>query len=193
MTLQRRFFSQYYLSRWCRNEGNCDPEQVKNHLQMWIAGFAFFSWLPDLPEQQFGTTLSSFVHDFVGDQALNGINTFVTSAFGPEWIKHFQIIQSIRDTMEFDNKQPHPSNLVQMFIPYPTITQPWVNLTSMPRNITLMTKFLLYSGYMESVSKHYSTSKDDVVKTELGRFPYRLRETYKVRIHVLLLQMYSDF
>ena len=38
-----------YLKRWCSDYGgNCDPMLVKKELMVWIAKFAFFSWLPDL-------------------------------------------------------------------------------------------------------------------------------------------------
>ena len=197
-TLQIRFFSDYYLSRWCRNEGNCDPEEVKKHLMLWIARFAFFSWLPDLPEQKFGTIMSSSVDDYVGKRATEGSSTFIKSAFGEDWVEYFQnsnqVARKKRGSLSFSDEkpgvmrsqnqniqQPHPLNLMQLFVPNP-LPSPFINLTSMPRNVSKMVKFFLFSGYAEAISKQKNISVADIVRQELERFPYELKDTFIVRL-----------
>ena len=57
---------------------------------LWIAKFAFFSWLPNLPEHKFGTIMSSYVDDYVGERAVEGLGTFIASALGEDWVEYFQ-------------------------------------------------------------------------------------------------------
>ena len=78
-------------------------------------------------------------------------------------------------------KQPHPLNVMQLFVPHPLFL-PWLNLNSMPRNATLMAKLFLYSGYVEAISKQGGISAEDIVKQELERFPYKLKDMFIVRM-----------
>ena len=196
-TLMIRFFSDYYLDKWCKYEIECNPDTIKKHLMLWIAKFAFFSWLPELPDPKFGRTMSSFPYEFVGERAKEGFSTFITSALGENWLEYFQndykdsrkrrslVYQDVSDARDQHQiTQPHPLALMELFVPKP-LPLPPVNLTTMPRNSTLLTKLLLYSGYVEAISKQDNTSADDVVKQELKRFPYKVKGMFIVRGYLL--------
>ena len=175
MTMRTRFFSTKYLGSWCENEAQCDSNEIKIKLMLWLAKFAFFSWLPDLPEHDFGTTLASFVQDFIGEKGKDGFNTFVGAAFGDNWLKHFKM-------KDGQMKRPHPSNIMQLFVPSPAFSPPSVDLNSLPRNFTKLSKLLLYQGFVKAKSKMEGMSSGSgFVEEKLNLYPYTLKENSNVR------------
>ena len=168
----KRFFGKFYLKSWCENEAHCDMKEIKMHLMLWLAKFAFFSWLPDLPEKDFGRTLAGYVQDYVGEEGKEGFDTFVKVTLGDSWLKHFHL-------NDYQIKLPHPSNIMQIFVPY-SLFNPLVDLNSMPRNVPRLAKLLLYKGFVESVAKRDGISVRDMVKKELRTYPYTVKDNFTV-------------
>ena len=172
LTMMKRFFGTFYLKSWCKNEAQCDIKQIKMRLMLWLAKFAFFSWLPDLPEEDFGTTLAGYVQDYLGEEGKEGFDTFVKVTLGDSWLMHFHL-------NDYQMTLPHPSNLMQIFVPY-SLFNPLVDLNSMPRNVPRLAKLLLYKGFVESVAKRDGISVRDVVKKELANYPYTVKDNFTV-------------
>ena len=170
--MRLRFFSDKYLDSWCKNEAQCNSKNIKINLMLWLAKFAFFSWLPDLPEHDFGTTLASFVENFIGKKGIEGFNTLLGVVFGDAWLQHFEMNDS-------QMRCPHPSNIMQLFVPSPSYPPPSVDLNSMPRNFTKLAKLLLYQAYVKARSKKGTMSSDHGL--ELNFYPYTMRENLNVR------------
>ena len=177
-TMRTRFFSTMYLDSWCKNEAHCDSKDIKINLMLWLAKFAFFSWLPDLPEHDFGTTLASFVEDYLGDKGKEGFDTFAGAAFGDSWFKHVKM-------KDYQMRRPHPSNIMQLFVPSPAVSPPSIDLSSMPRNFTRFAKLFMYQGFITSQSKMDGVpSGNGLAEEDLKIYPYPVRNNSHVsRFH----------
>ena len=174
LRLVTRLFSDYYLSKWCKYEAHCDKEEIKGALKLQLAKFAFFSWLPDLPEDNFGTTLANYVTSYAGDRGKEGFNTFVKTTLGDDWLQQFAVKDDIINW-------PHPFHLMRLFVPNHYGKPQTSNHNSMPRNVTKMAKLLLYSGFVEAYAKQKDISVSDIVKKELVNYPYMLKDNFTVR------------
>jgi hypothetical protein len=69
--------------------------------------FAFFSWLPNLPETDFGKTISSYATSY--DNA-TGFDKMITTVFGTDKTFTFHV-ESVKESW------PHPAELLQFLIP----------------------------------------------------------------------------
>ena len=175
VTLNMRLFSNYYLSKWCKYEAHCDKTEVEKTLMLWLAKFAFISWLPALPEDDFGTILANYAEDYEGDLGKEGYNTLFKAVLGDDWLTHFP-----RWDITYDN-WPHPFFVMQHFVKETVFTLPLVNNYTMPRNITNMAKLLIFPSFVRASAKLRDTSVMDVVKMELDNYPYKLKENFTVR------------
>ena len=173
LTLKKRLFTNYYLSKWCKYEAHCDRNEVEHNLMLWLAKFAFFSWLPDLPEDDFGTTLADYMNAFAGDRGKEGFNTFVTTTLGDDWLRQF----SIKDD---DIYRPHPFHLMRLFVSNYANTHRWAYHNSMPRNVSKMAKLLMYPSFAASYAKQKDISVIDTVKQELNKYPYKTKDNFSV-------------
>ena len=173
-TLAIRLFSDHYLSRWCKYEAHCDKPEVEKTLMLWMAKFAFISWLPDLPEDDFGTLLANYAENYVGDQGKEGYITLFRAVLGDDWLKHFFRWDDVASW-------PHPFYVMQHFVKKPRKHLPLDNNNTMPRNVTNMAKLLIYPSFVQALAKLENTSVIDIVKRELVNYPYVLKDNLTVR------------
>ena len=175
--LVTRLFSDHYLSKWCKYEAHCDKKEVERTLMLWLAKFAFLSWLPNLPEEDFGTILANYPEDYVGDQGNEGYNTIFRAVLGDDWMKHFS------KEYEYElSAWPHPFYVMQHFVKNTIFYLPLVNNNNtMPRNVTNMAKLLIYPSVVQAFAKLENTSVIDIVKRELDIYPYMLKDNLTVR------------
>ena len=191
LTLVKRLFSNYYLGRYCKYEAHCDKEEAEGALMMQMAKFAFFSWLPDLPENDFGTSLANHVISYVGFKGKEGFDTFVKATLGVDWgdnwLHHFALEDNVFESPHPNEddvvERPHPNDLMRIFIPNYAGKKTWTYNNTIPRNFTRMAKLLLYSGFTKSYAREKKISVSDVVKLELNNYPYLLRDDFIVRNH----------
>jgi hypothetical protein len=74
----------------------------------WLLRFAFFTWLPNLPEKDFGKIISGYATSF--DNA-TGFAKIMKSVFGSDKTFHFKAASNKTKLW------PHPSELLQFLIP----------------------------------------------------------------------------
>ena len=174
VTLNKRLFSSHYLSKWCKYEAHCDKTEVEKTLMLWLAKFAFLSWLPNLPEEDFGTILANYPEDYEGDRGKEGYNNLFRTVLGDDWLKHF----FKRDGSNW----PHPFLVMQHFVKKTIFRLPLVNNNNtMPRNVTNMAKLLIYPSVVQAFAKLENTSVIDIIKRELDNYPYMLKDNLTVR------------
>ncbi len=50
--------SDFKMKKWCADTGTCTFEDLRRQLRVWILRLSFMAWLPNLPEENFGTTMA---------------------------------------------------------------------------------------------------------------------------------------
>ena len=74
---------------------------------------------------------------------------------------------------------PHPLNIMRFFVPHT-----WVHTNTprfVPRNISALSKLLMYPTFVKWKSHAYGISTSDVLKRELNLYPYTQRNDFVVR------------
>jgi hypothetical protein len=142
----RMFFgSTKYVKSWCKIIGKCTMGGVEKMTRRWILKYAFFSWLPNLPENNFGTTVASIVSSYDNKA---GFDALMTGVFGKEG--------SVRLVQAPNDKQwPHAAELMQFFIPssiYSTSSK--FALQNLTRDVPGLAKLLLFSTFVRSQGRH---------------------------------------
>ena len=179
-TLAMRLFSTRYLDKWCKEEADCDTREIIEGLMMWISKLAVFSWLPNLPEHDFGTIMANIVSDYKNSHGKLGFDSFFEPIFGTLGFKHFKLEAWAKRPHPM-NVVPHPLNVVQLLVPNPVNQEFRFNTSIIPRNISGLAKFLLFPSYVETRAKINGISGNDVIKNELDLFPYTSRANFIVR------------
>ena len=180
VTLVKRLFSNYYLSKWCKYEAYCNKTEVEGALMLWMAKFAFISWLPNMPDNNFGTILADYPEIYEGEKGKEGYDTLFRAVLGDDWLNHFLL----RDDA---TQWPHPFDVMQHFIvrrdeSYLPLTN-YDNKTLL-RNVTNLAKFLIYPSYVQAIAKLENTSIIEIVKRDLENYPYALKDNLTVRFSV---------
>ena len=179
VTLVKRLFSNYYLSKWCEYEAYCSKTEAEIFLMIWMAKFAFISWLPNLPEDNFGTILANYLANYEGLKGKEGYYTLFGAALGDDWLNHFFLWNEV-------SKWPHPFNVMQHFVITPSVPASSLSLINnlnktLPRNVTNMARLLIYPSYVQALAKLEDTSVLDIVKRDLENHPYVLKDNFTVR------------
>ena len=200
---RKRLFSTKYLEKWCEQEekSNCDTREVVDGLMTWLAKLSFLIWLPRIPGNNFGTLIASHVNDYAGDGAKEGFESFLEAVFGQQEPNYyFHISEDIDLKYHGYGKDgeavwSHPSNMMQNFVPYPPWTRKmaYQDLTKIypglplnesafiPRNISGLSKLLLYPAFVRASTEANGISIPDVIKGDVERFPYTRQANFIVR------------
>ena len=180
VTLAKRLFSNYYLSKWCKYEAYCNKTEVEGALMLWMAKFAFISWLPNMPEDNFGTILADYPEVYMGEKGKEGYDTLFRAVLGDDWLKLFF-------PWDEASQWPHPFDVMQHFlVRRDQLYLPLTNYDNktLQRNVTNLAKLLIYPSYAEALAKLENASVIDIVKRDLENYPYVLKDNLTVRFSV---------
>jgi hypothetical protein len=173
------FGSTKYVKEWCIRIGTCNEEKISVMIKKWILKFIFFSWLPNLPEENFGTMVASIVASYDNQ---DGFNYMIKSVLGDEGSIGLVAVPD-------DELWPHPAELMQLFIPR-AIPKKFPCMDNVPRNVPGLAKLFLCSSYVERQASSSGKSPIEVIKEEVGKFGYPRKQTFVVSLG--LSQIYKD-
>jgi hypothetical protein len=140
------------MKRWCKRINICTQEKISIMIRNWILKFIFFSWLPNLPEKNFGTMVASIVTSYDNK---DGFDYMMKSVFGDKG--------SIGLVTNPDAELwPHAAELMQLFIPSAIYIIPKIvswdkgrytylktfPLDNVPRNVPGLAKLFLFPTYV---------------------------------------------
>ena len=112
-----------------------------------------------------------------------GYEHFLKAVLGHQGTDYFRVIE------EKNRAWFHPMHLTQFFAPTPIPqTAVWsghhpekTDFSRVFRNITGLSKLLLYPTYARAKARDLSIALTDVVKEELNTFPYTQQDNFKVK------------
>jgi hypothetical protein len=171
LNLRRFFNSKKYVTRWCKMIGICNHDQISIMIRRWILKFIFFSWLPNLPEENFGTMVASIVTSYDNK---DGFDYMIKSVFGDKG--------SIGLVTNPDAKLwPHAAELMQLFIPSAIYSNSkTVFLDNVPRNVPGLAKLFLFPTYVERKASSSGKSPTEVIEAEVEKFGYSKKQKFVV-------------
>jgi hypothetical protein len=151
--------------------GTCTQEKISIMIRKWILKFIFFSWLPNLPEQYFGTIVASIVTSYDNK---DGFDNMIKSVLGDKgsfgWV-------AVLDAELW----PHPAEIMQLFIPSAIYSNPkTVSLDTVPRNVPGLAKLFLFPTYVERQASTSGMSPTEVIDAEVDKFGYTRKQTFVV-------------
>jgi hypothetical protein len=169
--LKKDFASTTKVKRWCKMIGTCTEEKISIMIRKWILKFIFFSWLPNLPVENFGTMVASMVTSYDNK---DGFEYMIKSILGDKG--------SIGLVTKPDAEMwPHAADLMQYFIPSAIYSyHKTFSLDNVPRNVPGLAKLFLFPTYVESQASTLGMSPTEVIKAEVGKFGCSKKQTFVV-------------
>jgi hypothetical protein len=168
----RKYFGDIrIMTSWCKRIGTCTPGKISKMIRKWILKLIFISWLPNLPEENFGTMVSSIVTSYDNKDGFDYLIKSVLEDKGGIGLV------AVPDAKLW----PHATEIMQLFIPSAIYSnsKPFL-LDDVPRNVPGLAKLFLFPTFVARKASALAMSPVEVIKAEIDKFGYSIRQTFVV-------------